>query len=114
MIDLKKLLKNPPAPEPVLLQIPARRTDCHTGESRIVQVGVEVKYHDSLAGWWVHIHGGPTGYESAEAKRILASDRKSWSACAGTRGRWDSLLLEQDGLAMLREWLAESSELHSP
>ena len=37
-------------------------------------------------GDWLHLRGGPTGYESAQMRGHQLRD---WTACVGTKGRWE-------------------------
>ena len=72
------------------------RTDCRTGQKREVKVGWYIRRPKEgyLAGsTWLHLVGGPTGYESfeiTEENTRMLSD-SGWNACAGTKNTWDSL-----------------------
>lgn len=84
----------------VTLQIRAVRTDCFTGLTRIVMVGVYPK------GDYLQVVGGPTGYESMPIEnldRAIAAD--GWLACFGTEQRYDKMFVPAAELKSVREHL---------
>lgn len=114
-MNFKELLKDLPAttpapPKPHVI-VPAIRS--HGAISNIVQLRCEIDYHYSLKSWWVYVRNGVTGYESAQVKLLLNDARNRWPACAGTPGRWDSLVIEREGMDILRKWLREQPELQN-
>ena len=86
----------------------AIRTNCRTGVETIVKVTLEKEYHESLDSWWWQItKGGVTGYESIKINDT--DDDRGWWACAGTKGRWDSLHISSDEMKKLTEQSNEPS-----
>lgn len=77
------------------------RTHCVTNQEREVDLQWEVREKSeetSLVGeHWLYLDGGPTGYESICLKGryplIAHEGSYKWCACAGTKGRWDELVI---------------------
>ena len=85
--------------------VKARRIDCMTTQSKTVNLEVEVKYSETLKAYWVYItKGGVTGFESLSVKNMCAG-KGGWWACAGTKGRWDSLYVPADQIELIRNTL---------
>jgi len=109
MVDFKKLKEEAQMkrgycflPEPDNTKpIKGIRTSCVTGEEREVDLRYEIKpcpyanQHDTR--FVFHLDGGPTGYESFTIDEYIADVtcgiRRGWTACAGTKGRWDKLFI---------------------
>ena len=105
MVDFGKLLRSnaPPPPKPPRVLVEALRTDCYTGEVKYVTVQFYVEYHESnLNEHYLHIEGGPTGYESMPVSSIADVMRKGcgWLACMGTERRWDAMHIPLAAYAM--------------
>ena len=74
-----------------------------TEEVATVQLFVEFRWSYSLKKWYLHIaDGGVTGYESISLDDLLTVD-KGWYACAGTKGRWDTLYIPQKWIEIIRK-----------
>lgn len=55
---------------------------------------------------WVKLSPGVTGYESASVEDLLKeSYRGDWSACAGTPGSWDRLVVPFQEMERLKDIL---------
>jgi hypothetical protein len=99
MVDFGRLLRSavadgPTPPRAPRVEVEAMRTDCFTGAVKYVTVKFYVEYHESnLNAHYLHIEGGPTGYESMAVSSISDVLRKGggWLACMGTERRWDAL-----------------------
>ncbi len=85
-------------------KIKGTRTNAWTGEKREVELSYYVKlgYNYHL---WFYIEPGVTGYESFEfdTDNLERTNRDGktikdigWSACAGTKDRWDSLFISAE------------------
>ena len=88
-------------PLPVIL---GQRTDAFTGETKEVRVSYKlVKRDGHVAGWWMDLENGPTGYESARVENLrkMAEDGRDWYACAGTAQRWDKLVITSRSLGIV-------------
>ncbi len=79
----------------------AIRGSCYRESEKDVKIEVTKVYHESLESWWYAIvRGGVTGYESVRCDKIIDRD-KGWWACAGTKGRWDSLFVPLESLRII-------------
>lgn len=80
----------------------ARRISCTSEEEKEVELTLTAKYHGSgLNSYWLMIvDGGVTGYEGVEFRLdiIERTSRTGWCACAGTKGRWDKLVIPARGM----------------
>lgn len=75
------------------------RTDCCTGRETKVNLRWEIKFHPELGESYLHLIGGPTGYESMPLKSIgKAIASEGWLACFGTKSRWDRLFVPASSL----------------
>ena len=78
------------------IDINAIRTNSITGKKKDVMLKVAKEFHESLDSWWIKIvDGGVTGYESCQVDTLERTTKGGWSACAGTKGRWDSLFIPE-------------------
>ena len=86
----------------IKMKAKALRTHCVTGVKTVVDIVLEKRWYESLDGWsiWI-IEGGVTGYESFMFDNMDWST--AWSACAGTRDRWDELLVSADEMKKIYE-----------
>jgi len=88
----------------------AVRIDCNSGQEREVPVRLVVRSSAYRAGeLWIHVEGGSTGFESmpvASLEKAIAGG--GWTACLGTKNRWDRLFIPPASLAAARE-LAEKA-----
>lgn len=69
---------------------------------------------DSIEEPWLHIvDGSVTGYESISIKDLLRHTdwTGGWSACAGTKGRWDSLRIDGKDMKQVQEYFMEQQHL---
>lgn len=94
MIDFKKVAKNSGQKAWLHTQLPkipalrwaSGKEDDGPGEQ--VEVEFEIRRGEgNLAGeWWLHLHGGPTGYESVNLLHILENKEvgAKWVACMGS------------------------------
>ena len=79
------------------------RTHHTTGEEKTVELFVELRYSKSLGTWWLYIiKGGVTGYESISVDALMKQDGDGWFACAGTKGRWDTLFITERWMDIIR------------
>lgn len=93
---------------PLLLTVTALRTNCISNISKNVDVVIVQKYHPSLSSWWVEIAvGGSTGYESMKIDNLKDRIDKGWTACSGTKGRWDTLFLPPESMLQIYNWISE-------
>ena len=78
----------------------AVRTDLATGREWFAQIKLVLRPSVSRPEeTWIHLEGGPTGYESMPADRLgEAVEAGGWLACIGTPGRWDRLFVPSDSL----------------
>lgn len=77
------------------------RTHCLTGAESTVQL--KGMLHRSPTGLWLHlIAGSVCGFESAPfglvQRHIADQECAGWTACVGTEGRWDRLVVTADSL----------------
>lgn len=89
--------------------VDAVRTNCHTGEVKTAWPIVLVVRPGFGDQDWLFIDGGGvTGYESIPVTSVEDAIRqgKAWSACHGTEGRWDGLLVPVESLRAARDALA--------
>ena len=75
-------------------KIKGLRTDCFSNFEQVIELDYYAKVGVGYRLWF-YITPGITGYESFEInpdsiKRVKAG---GWSACAGTKGRWDKLFI---------------------
>ena len=86
------------------------RTNCRTDKQVTMKVLVNKKESSTYPGeWWVWIiKGGVTGYESMRVDSVREFTFGGWSACAGTKGRWDALFLPAESMQKIAEWLKET------
>lgn len=120
MVDFEKMLAekkaemvaqgivDPPSePAPRQVAIKAIRTDCYTGQSREVTIGVYLKASSVLNGAvYLYLDGGPTGYESMPVAGLdQAIEGEGWTACMGTDQRWDRLFVPAEELARVKKEL---------
>lgn len=82
------------------------RTNCVTEKESVVELKYYAKYGLHFH-WWFYIVGGPTGYESFDMDSNSLKDRGGWSACGGTKDRWDSLYVPFDELSKAILYLRE-------
>jgi len=82
-----------------------KRTYHTTEETKIVELFVEWRFHPSLDMWYLHIvNGGVTGYESISLYDLYKKDVVDvWLANAGTKGRYDTLLISAKWLGIIRK-----------
>ena len=94
-----------------MLKVPAIRTNCISGISKNVEVSIAQKYSTTLDSWWIEIlSGAVTGYESMEIKGLENRKKDGWSACAGTRCRWDTLFLPPESMQRIYDWSLETED----
>lgn len=96
MVDFSKLLKGSPRERDDRIALGVHLCiliNCCTEQVTEVDLEFYLKYSRSLEQWFVHIIGGPTGFESASLQPLVAlvENDLTWYACAGTRERWDTL-----------------------
>lgn len=87
------------------VQVQAVRTDAFTEQVKTVQVSVRLETHRFSEGTedYIHVLGGPTGYESMPFKSLdRAIEAGGWLACFGTPGRYDRLLIPAEQLQILK------------
>jgi len=54
---------------------------------------------------WI-VEGGATGSESFLIEELTLKNIVSgWTACAGTRGRWDRLFIDEENMTALVAWV---------
>jgi len=94
------------------VKVTAVRTNCMTGIVKDIEVLVMKSFYaGSLNEWQISITSGAvTGYESMLVKNVykVANDNTGWHACAGTKGRWDTLFLPATSMMKIAEWLKET------
>ena len=87
-----------------------------TGKTKIVDVVMTVEYLHSkyVEGLWVKItEGGVTGYESMKAELLgERHDDNGWSACAGTKRRWDGLFIPPEEMQKVIKWFSQLSQAY--
>jgi len=74
------------------------RTSCITKRESIVNLKYYAKY-GLYSHWWFYLVGGPTGYESLDMESKYFKPDKGWTACMGTKNRWDKLFVPGAELA---------------
>ena len=91
------------------LVVQAEKTSCISNEqTRIVSVCVKIKYHEEPKSQWIYLaEGGVTGYESMPVDGVSERLNDGWCACAGTKGRWDTLFIPADSMQKIQNWLEE-------
>ncbi len=96
-----------------MIKIKAKRTNCITHIETEVDITLDKHWHSRLNSWWMEIvEGGVTGYESISFKALKEhiEDNRGWLACAGTKGRWDTLLISAEELKKLEVYLCRADE----
>lgn len=90
------------------LDVRAERTSCvEGGQTYMTTIHIELDFHKELNSYWVHItKGGITGYESVEVSRVKEMT-DGWSACNGTKDKWDALFLPAESMKEIQEWLEQ-------
>lgn len=74
------------------MRLHCKRINCVSGEEKWEWHDAVIKH--SSVGWCIYLTPGVTGHESFIIHNFLrASREKSWTACAGTSGRWDTLVV---------------------
>lgn len=103
MVDFKALLEKQQeergycalSPDFFAKPIKGFRTNCITGHKE--EVSLKYLFETRPDGRTIFtLFGGVTGYESFTIDEYLDLDMcfsKGWYACAGTKGRWDSLFI---------------------
>jgi hypothetical protein len=82
------------------VQVVAERTSCTSGAMKSVDVTLVVR-PSSRGALYLHVEGGPTGYESMPYENLkTAVAAEGWAACNGTQGRWDRLFVPRASLKM--------------
>lgn len=91
-------------------QLYATLPDVTREQSLVIGLRVKVDEEGYLDGLVLAIEeGGPTGYESfnideyANWPRMI---RHGWTACAGTAGRWDRLVIPGPEMRRIHDWVA--------
>ena len=80
-----------------------KRTHHTTEVTKSVKLFVEFRYAASLSKWYLHlVECGVTGYESISVSGLQKVE-DGWYACAGTKGRWDTLYIEQKWINIIRK-----------
>ncbi len=82
------------------------RTNCYNGKQEEVDIEYEIRTYPTLEGKWLVItKGGVTGYESFQLTNESLSrlSKSGWSACAGTKNRWDTLFIPAKEMQKLLE-----------
>lgn len=76
------------------------RTNCFDGKENEAILSYYLRA-GSLYKLWFHLLYGVTGYESFEfnPESIERLRKTGWSACAGTKDRWDSLFIPAEEMA---------------
>lgn len=89
------------------MKLLCERINCSTEAKTIEHHTATLHYHASIKSWWIKLSPGVTGYESAPVEGLLAENRRwrHWSACAGTPGAWDSLVVPEAELDRLLDML---------
>lgn len=94
-----------------MLKVLAVRTNCISGISKNIEVTIAQKYSSSLDSWWIEfLSGAVTGYESMEIRGLKKRTETGWSACAGTKGRWDTLFLPPKSMQRIYDWSLETEK----
>jgi len=105
VIDFKKALKAT-GTKAVLRQtlpsIPAFRSWPGSKDWEQITVQFEIRQGTgNLKGeWWLHLHGGPTGYESVDLVKLLSQEHEpgaKWIACMGS-DRYSRLEIRIDNI----------------
>lgn len=97
----------------LIVKVSAKRTNCITGVSKNVDVTIAQRYLPSLSSWWIEVVvGGVTGYESMQIDNLKDRINGGWSACAGTKGRWDTLFLPAESMLRIYNWIKEEQTLN--
>ncbi len=91
-----------------MIKINAIRTDCLTGETKDVVLDVIKEFHKELDSWWIKIVNGVTGYESCQVDTLESTVKGGWFACAGTKGRWDSLFIPENEMKKIQKELGQN------
>lgn len=83
--------------------IKGKRTNSFTGYVKDVQLAytIEISHNEYSEGKFIlQLIGGPTGYEGFiiddDMKNLEEMAEKGWTACMGTKERWDKLVIEAD------------------
>jgi len=87
-------------------KVMAQRSHSVTSKVQDVEVTLKVEYYKSLNKFYINIVDGVTGYEGASLS-ALKEQSGTWSACAGTRGRWDRLVIPETSMQKIKEWIKE-------
>ena len=91
----------------MVIKAKAIRTHHTTGIEKEVEITVEKIYHEYLKSWYVTIiKGGVTGYESFKLED-MNKDGVAWSACVGTKSRWDRLVVPAEEMKKIFKELNE-------
>ena len=92
------------------VEVDAIRTNCVTDKQVAMKVLVNKKQAAILSDkqWIWIVKGGVTGYESMRVDSVREFTFGGWSACAGTKGRWDTLFLPAASMQKINEWLKET------
>ena len=62
------------------------------------------EYIEVLSSWWWKIiEGCVTGYESVSCDWIKRYGAREWHACAGTKDKWDKLIIPKEEMAKLHD-----------
>lgn len=79
-------------------------TCCRTGKTKLQEVAFELG--NGSYGNILYIRkGGVTGYESFYVKDYHDPEHKrGWTACAGTKGRWDKLFIPPEEMKKVFEY----------
>ena len=72
-------------------------TNCVTEKVSDVEVSYEITYNENNQPVF-ELRGGPTGYEGfrIDEKTISQMVENGWTACMGTKNRWDKLVIPAD------------------
>lgn len=92
--------------------VKGERTHCVTGEKRAVRCLLEIQTGPHGIDALAIVEGGPTGHEGFYmTKRTLnIMGGHGWWACAGTKGRWDSLFIDAENMKAAAEWIKGKSD----
>jgi len=94
-----------------IISVKAERTNCITGEKKYVIVEFYEHYAKELNSWYIQIgRGGVTGYESMRSEHVKEMLEGGWSACAGTKGRWDTLFIPPESMKRIHDWIEHGEE----
>jgi hypothetical protein len=88
VIDFKKIMKangTTAVLKKHLPKMPALVSECGSDVCDR-EVWVEFEVVQDEQGWWLVLHGGPTGYESVDLVKLLQNQEvgAKWVACAGS------------------------------